>query len=77
MLDATRGGGAPGAVDPTRFITRAADNIVQDGNDNFIFQSNTRQLWYDATGNVTAGDAVLIATLQVGGTMTAADVLMF
>jgi Ca2+-binding RTX toxin-like protein len=71
-------GGLPaGTLDATRFVTRAADNLAQDSDDSFIFQTNTHQLWYDATGNATAGDAVLIATLQAGATMTFQDIAIF
>ena len=77
-IRSTAFGGLPtGTLAATRFVVRAADNLAQDGDDTFIFQTSTRQLWYDPTGNATAGDQVLIATLQAGATMTNVDVIMF
>ena len=66
-----------GVLNADRFATRAADHVAPETDDNFIFQINTRQLWYDATGsNNGATDAVLIATLQAGATMSNADIVM-
>lgn len=66
-----------GQIDGARFITRATDHDAQDGNDVFIYQSNTHQLWYDPTGSNTINDAVLIATLQAGAVLAAADIVLF
>lgn len=66
-----------GTLAAANFIVRAGDNLAQDANDYFIFQTNTRALWYDPTGNAAAGDQVLIATLQAGATLSNIDIVMF
>ena len=74
--DAGFGGGLlVGALAAAQFQTRA-DNIAQDGDDRFIFRTTDQTLWFDANGNV-AGGLTLVADLQTGATVTAADILIF
>jgi Ca2+-binding RTX toxin-like protein len=63
-----------GPVNAASYITRTGDHQAQDSNDFFIFQTDTNELWYDPTGSDVAGDAVRIATLQSGATMTRLDI---
>ena len=56
------------------FFVANASGTAQDANDRIIFETDTRQVWYDADGN-GAGARQLIATLQVGATLTATDVV--
>ena len=74
--DAGFGGGLLiGALAAGQFQTRA-DNLAQDANDRFIFRTTDQTLWFDANGNV-AGGLTLVADLQIGATVTAADILIF
>ena len=76
MIAAGFGGGlAGGTLAAAQFVSRA-DNLAQDANDRFIFRTTDRTLWFDADGN-GAGTGLLVATLQAGATMTAADILIF
>ncbi len=54
----------------------SADNIAQDADDRFIFRTTDQTVWFDVDGNGT-GAAVLIADLQAGAVVTAADFLIF
>ena len=69
------GGLLVGALAAAQFQTRA-DNLAQDSNDRFIFRTTDQTLWFDANGNV-AGGLTLVADLQTGATVTAADILIF
>jgi Ca2+-binding RTX toxin-like protein len=66
--------GSPGgvAIDSFRFVAGTAANLATS---QFIYNAATRQLFYDQDGT-GAGVQVLLATLQAGATMTAADVLV-
>ena len=68
------GGLVAGALAANQFQTRA-DNIAQDADDRFIFNTTDRTLWFDADGN-GAGAAVMVADLQAGAVVTAADILL-
>ncbi len=68
------GGLVAGALAANQFITRA-DNLAQDADDRFIFNTTDRTLWFDADGN-GAGAAVMVADLQAGAIVTAADILL-
>ncbi|MGB4828341.1 MAG: flagellar biosynthesis protein FlgM, partial [Paracoccaceae bacterium] len=57
-----------------QFQTRA-DNNAQDADDRFIFNTTDRTLWFDADGN-GAGAAIMVADLQAGAVVTAADILL-
>lgn len=61
------------AGDP-RFAANAS-GTAQDASDRVIFETDTRQVWYDADGNGSAARQ-LIATLQSGATLTAADIVV-
>lgn len=64
-----------GLLPALQFIQRA-DNLAQDANDHFIFRTTDATLWFDANGNA-AGGLTLLADLQTGATVTAADILIF
>jgi Ca2+-binding RTX toxin-like protein len=63
-----------GALAASRFRARA-DNQAQDANDRFIFRTGDETLWFDANGSA-AGRLKLIADLQDGARVTAADILL-
>ena len=69
------GGLLVGALAAAQFQTRA-DNLAQDSNDRFIFRTTDQTLWFDANGNV-AGALTLVADMQTGAVVTAADILIF
>jgi Tol biopolymer transport system component len=66
--------GSPGgvAIDSFRFVSGAAATLATS---QFIYNGATRQLFYDIDGT-GAGVQVLLATLQVGATMAAGDILV-
>jgi hypothetical protein len=66
--------GSPGgvAIDSFRFVSGAAANLATS---QFIYNGATRQLFYDIDGT-GAGAQVLLATLQVGATMAAGDIIV-
>ena len=66
---------ALGALAASRFRARA-DNVAQDADDRFIFRGTDQTLWFDSDGNGGAA-AVLLADLQPGASMTAADIVIF
>lgn len=75
ILAAGFGGGlAAGALAPSQFRIRA-DNLAQDANDRFIFDTTDHTLWFDGNGNATGG-LTLLATLNAGVTLGAADILL-
>jgi Ca2+-binding RTX toxin-like protein len=55
-----------------RFAANAT-GTAQDASDRVIYETDTRQIWYDADGN-GAGARQLIATLQSGATLAATDI---
>ena len=57
-----------------RFVANSS-GTAQDADDRVIFNTTTKQLFYDADGN-GAGAAVLIATLQSGAALTASDIVV-
>jgi Ca2+-binding RTX toxin-like protein len=65
-----RPGGAP--IDSFRFVAGTAANLATS---QFIYNGATRQLFYDIDGT-GAGAQVLLATLQAGATITAADIFV-
>ncbi len=69
------GGLAAGALAAAAFQSRA-DNIAQDADDRVIFRTTDQTVWFDADGN-GIGAAVLLADLQTGAVVTAADFLIF
>ena len=68
------GGLVAGALAANQFVTRA-DNLAQDSDDRFIFNTTDRTLWFDADGS-GAGAAIMVADLQAGAIVTAADILL-
>ena len=72
VASAFGGGLVAGALAASQFQSRA-DNVAQDANDRFIFRTTDRTLWFDADGT-GAGAAVLVADLQAGAVVTAADI---
>ena len=73
IVASTFGGGlVAGALAATQFQSRA-DNVAQDADDRFIFRTTDRSLWFDADGD-GAGAAILVADLQAGAVVTAADI---
>ena len=69
------GGLVAGALPATQFQSRA-DNLAQDGDDRFIFRTTDQTLWFDGNGN-GAGGLLLVADLQTGALVTAADILIY
>ena len=51
------------------------DNLAQDAGDRFIFETDSRALWYDRDGIGPAG-AVVVAILDGFAPVTAADILV-
>lgn len=62
------------AAGDARFAANAS-GTAQDASDRVIFNTTTKQLFYDADGN-GSGAAVLIATFQTGATLAATDVVV-
>jgi Ca2+-binding RTX toxin-like protein len=58
----------------TRFAANAS-GTAQDASDRVIYETDTRQIWYDADGT-GAGARQLIATLQSGATLAATDIIV-
>ncbi|MGB8814916.1 MAG: hypothetical protein WCC57_17185, partial [Paracoccaceae bacterium] len=63
-----------GALDPRKFLT-STSNAAVDADDRFIFRSTDATLWFDANGSA-AGGLTMIADLQAGATVTAADIVL-
>lgn len=63
-----------GALAASQFQTRA-DNIAQDADDRFIFNTTDDTLWYDVDGTGSAA-AVMVADLQAGAVVTASDMIL-
>ena len=53
----------------------AQANLAQDANDRFIFRTTDQTLWFDVDGTGGGGPR-LIADLQAGAVVTAADILL-
>ena len=70
------GGGLTVGTLGAALFTARADNLAQDANDRFVFRTTDRTLWFDADGTGAAA-GLLVATLQAGATMTAADIVIF
>lgn len=68
------GGLVVGTLAAADFQSRA-DNLAQDATDRFIFRTTDRTLWFDADGN-GAGAAIMVADLQAGAVVTAADIVL-
>jgi Ca2+-binding RTX toxin-like protein len=70
------GGLVAGAFLATTQFRIRADNLAQDGDDRFIFRTSDTTLWFDSNGNGTGG-LTMVADLQAGATVAAADILLF
>lgn len=68
------GGLVAGPLAAAQFIARA-DNLAQDANDRFIFRTTDQTVWFDSNGSATGG-LTLVADLQAGAVLTAADFLL-
>ena len=68
------GGLVAGVLAANQFVTRA-DNLAQDADDRFIFNTTDQTLWFDSNGNATGG-LTMVADLQAGALVTAADILL-
>lgn len=62
------------AAGDARFSANSSGR-AQDANDRIVFNTTTKQLFYDADGN-GSGAAVLIATLQGGSALAATDIVV-
>jgi Ca2+-binding RTX toxin-like protein len=54
----------------------SSSGAAHDADDRILYNTSTRQLWYDADGN-GSGVALLIGTLNSGATLTASDIHVF
>lgn len=59
------GGLGAGLLGGAQFSTNATGNFTTS-NERFVYNSNSRQLFYDADGNAGANSSVLIAFFDVG-----------
>jgi Ca2+-binding RTX toxin-like protein len=62
------------AAGDARFAANTS-GTAQDASDRVIYETDTRQIWYDPDGNGAAARQ-LIATLQSGATLTATDIVV-
>ena len=62
----------PGALATGWFVARAS-NVATDADDRFIFRTTDTTLWFDGNGSA-AGWLTLLADLQAGAVLTAADI---
>jgi Ca2+-binding RTX toxin-like protein len=69
------GGLVAGALNASRFVSRANDNVAQDADDRFIFNQASDTLWFDANGS-GAGGPILVADLQTNVNLTAEDIFL-
>lgn len=63
-------GSLPGAQ-----FQRRADNLAQEADDRFIFNTTDGTLWFDADGSDIAATPILLATFTNGVTLAASDIL--
>lgn len=66
-------GSYSGGLDPSRFVS-GLTNAAGDADDRFIFRTTDATLWWDRDGTGTAFNAALIANLNDGILLTAADI---
>lgn len=64
-----------GVLPTGRFVAHAS-NLAQDADDRFIFRTTDATLWFDSNGTASGG-LTLLANLQAGAAMTAADILIY
>lgn len=77
QFDSVAFGNLPkGALNAQSFVARA-DNVAQDANDRFIYNTTDHTLWYDPDGSANgASNAVLIATLANNANLTHLDIII-
>ena len=79
VLDATvmSALGASGnfAAGDARFVSNLSGQ-AGDADDRVIYETDTRQIWYDADGTGTVHTRQLIGTLQSGATLVATDIVV-
>lgn len=63
-----------GALASFQFQIRA-DNLAQDADDRFIFNTTDHTLWFDVNGT-GAGGLTLLATLQASAVLSSTDILL-
>lgn len=68
------GGLVAGALASFQFQIRA-DNLAQDADDRFIFNTTDHTLWFDVNGSGAAG-LTLLATLQASAVLSSTDILL-
>jgi Ca2+-binding RTX toxin-like protein len=73
VMDALGANGNFAAGD-VRFVANST-GTAQDASDRVIYETDTRQVWYDPDGTGAAARQ-LIATLQVGATLVATDIVV-
>ncbi|EKD60684.1 MAG: hemolysin-type calcium-binding repeat family protein [uncultured bacterium] len=61
-----------GTLSADHFVI-AANNLALDANDYFIFNTTDQTLWFDRDGS-GAREALIVADLQSGAVLTAADI---
>jgi Ca2+-binding RTX toxin-like protein len=69
------GGGLVAGPLPIGQFRSQASNVAQDADDRFIFRTTDTTLWFDVNGNA-AGGLTMIADLQAGAVVTAADIVL-
>jgi Ca2+-binding RTX toxin-like protein len=67
------GGLTAGVLAPNRFLTGAGAVAATDANQRFIFDTTSRNLYFDADGNGLVAGVVQVATLQGVTPLTAAN----
>jgi Ca2+-binding RTX toxin-like protein len=70
---ALAGSGLDVGILAARHFRARADNVAQDADDRVIFRTTDTTLWFDKNGNAPGG-LTLIADLQTGAVVTAADI---
>lgn len=65
----------PGGLSSDQFVIRA-DNLAQDANDRFIFDTSDHTLWFDSNGNGNFG-LTQIAVFSAQAVVTWEDILLF
>ncbi len=70
------GAGLVAGVLPDLHFQVRADNLAQYADDRFIYNTATHAVWFDANGSAMGG-LTLIAVVQAGATLSAADILIF
>lgn len=67
-------GFGPGRLTEARFVS-GAGAVALDAGDRIVFDTSNGKLWFDSNGN-SAGGRTLLADLQAGAVVTAADILL-